>query len=374
VARIALVAVACAPIGCVAHGGANGGSETPPPVVVEPDTAGSVVHVDHPDQFPLVAADRYDALPTLDVTGVVSADISRAVPVVSLASGRVVDLRARLGDEVRRGQLLLRIESADVSAAFADYRHATADAALVHAQLVRSQALYEKGAIARKDLELAQSTADKAAVDVETAVEHLRILGADPHGPPSGTIEITAPVSGVIAEQNVTNAAGVKTLDNSPNLFTIADLSRVWVVCDVYENDLAGVRVGDRADIRLNAYPDRLLTGRVSNILPMLDPAVRTAKVRIEVANPGTMRLGMFATAVLHGHAAAVRASVPVSAILHLHDRDWVYTPSGAAAFRRIEVVGGDTLPGQRQEVRSGLQPGQRVVANALVLQNTAEQ
>ena len=113
----------------------------------------------------------------LSVTGVVSPDVSRAVPVVSLSSGRVIDLRARLGDQVHQGQLLLRIQSADVSAAFSDYRKAVADEALARAQLDRAKVLYDRGAIAKKDLEVAEDTANKAVVDVETTAEHLRVLG-----------------------------------------------------------------------------------------------------------------------------------------------------------------------------------------------------
>jgi cobalt-zinc-cadmium efflux system membrane fusion protein len=178
----------------------------------------------------------------------------------------------------------------------------------------------------------------------------------------------------VVSEQNVTNAAGVKTLDNSPNLFTISDLSHVWIVCDVYENDLPGVRVGDSADIRLAAYPTQPLTGRISDIAPILDPNLRTGKVRIEVVNPGTLRIGMFVTAVFHQQSSETYAVVPATAVLHLHDRDWVYVPVGDGRFQRREVVGGAMQPGRFQELLSGLEPGAQVVANALVLQNTLEQ
>jgi cobalt-zinc-cadmium efflux system membrane fusion protein len=341
---------------------------------VEYEGAGIVAHPEHAELFPLVAAERYEARPALSVTGVVSPDVARAVPVASMASGRIVELRARLGDEVRQGQLLVRIRSTDISGAFSDYRHALADKQLTRAQLDRAKALYDRGAIAQKDQEVAQDADDKASVDVETASERLRVMGVDPAAPPTGFVDVVAPVSGVITEQNVTNAAAVKSLDNSPNLFTISDLSRVWIVCDVYENDLPSVRVGDDAEVRLTAYPDRVLKGRVGNILPILDPTIRTAKVRIEVPNPGVMRLGMFVTATFRGQTRQVRAAVPAAAILHLHDRDWVYEPNGSSGFRRVEIVSGDTLPGNRQEVRSGLTPGQRVVANALVLQNTVEQ
>jgi cobalt-zinc-cadmium efflux system membrane fusion protein len=181
-------------------------------------------------------------------------------------------------------------------------------------------------------------------------------------------------VSGVITEQNVTNAAGVKTLDNSPNLFTIADLSGVWIICDVYENDLPFVRLGEYADIHLTAYPNVVLKGRIGNIGPVLDPAIRTAKVRLEVHNPGMLRLGMFVQATFHGLQKEIHTVVPATAVLHLHDRDWVYTPLDGGRFKRNEVTSGKMLPGNLQEILSGLKPGQPVVARALVFQNTVEQ
>ena len=359
--------------GCGARGETNPAVAAPPPANVEREGDAGTVKVDHPEQFPLATAGEYDATPELNVTGVVGADVSRNVPVISLASGRVVEIHARLGDEVTNGQLLMRVHSADIAGAFSDYRKASADEALACAQLDRARLLFEKGAIAQKDVEVAQDAADKAKIDVETAAERLRVLGADTSHP-AGIVDIFAPASGVIVEQNVTAAAGVKTLDNSPNLFTIADLSKVWIICDVYENDLRNVHPGEYADIRLNAFPGRVLKGRISNIGPTLDASIRTAKVRLEVDNPGIMRLGMFVNATFHGRNGETHASVPASAILHLHDRDWIYMPAGEGAFRRVEVAGGKMIPPDRQEVVVGLRPGDRVVANALVLQSTVEQ
>jgi cobalt-zinc-cadmium efflux system membrane fusion protein len=360
--------------GCNAKGGEPKSTDkAPPPAQVEPEADANLVKVSHPDQFPLATAATRTTSTELKVTGVVNADVSRTVPVISLASGRVVEIRARLGDEVAKGQLLMRVQSSDISGAFSDYRKATTDEVLARAQLDRSKLLFEKGAAAAKDLEIAQDTADKAKVDVENASERLKVLGAD-LSHQSSVIEIVAPVSGVITEQNVTAASGVKTLDNSPNLFTIADLSAVWVICDVYENDLRNVRMGETADIHLNAYPNRVLQARISNIGATLDPTIRTAKVRLEVHNPGILRLGMFVTATFHGPDKQTVVVVPASAVLHLHDRDWVYMPAEGNTFRRLEVTGGKMVPADLQEVLSGIKPGDRVVSNALVLQNTAEQ
>jgi cobalt-zinc-cadmium efflux system membrane fusion protein len=347
-------------------------AEAPPQAKVEKEQDVNVVQVDHPEQFPLVTAAEYVTTSKLMATGSVNPDVSRTVPVISLATGRVVEIRARLGDTVKKGQILLRVQSADLAGAFSDYRKAVVDEQLARTQLERSKLLYDKGAISLNDLQVSQDTEDKAKVDVENTTEKLRVLGASIDHP-AAIVDIAAPVSGVITDQQVTNAAGVQGL-SSPNPFTISDLSNVWILCDVYENDLPNIHVGDSAEIRLNAYPDKVFTGRISNVGPVLDPTIRTAKVRIEVRNPGLLRVGMFVTATFHGLKKETHVSVPASAILHLHDRDWVYLPVGDRKFRRIEVTSGDMLPDNMQVVLTGLQPGQQVVSNALVMQNTVEQ
>jgi membrane fusion protein, heavy metal efflux system len=345
----------------------------PPATDVIQESDGSVFQADHPEQFPVVTAGEHSGAPELTTTGTVSADVSRNIPVVSLASGRIVEIDARLGDTVTRGQLLLKVQSQDIAQAFSDYRQAVADETLAKAQLERSKELLEKGAIAKKDEEVAEDTDVKAKVTVETAIEHLKVLGADLDHP-SPIIEIHAPVSGVITDQQVTAAAGVKSLDNSPNLFTISDLSHVWIICDVYENDLSFVHLGEYADIHLAAYPNLVLKARIDNISPTLDPNIRTEKVRLQVDNTGLLRFGMFVTATFRGMQREKRATVPATAILHMHDRDWVYAPAGNKQFRRMEVVGGDMLPGGLQEIVSGIRPGQQVISNALALQSTVEQ
>ncbi|MGA2714404.1 MAG: efflux RND transporter periplasmic adaptor subunit [Bryobacteraceae bacterium] len=350
---------------------ADPSAEAPPVAQVVPAGNSSMVTVDHPEQYPVVAAGKYDAAPELNVTGTVNPDVSRNVPVISIASGRVLEIRARLGDTVTKGQLLLRVQSADISGAFSDYRQAVADLTLARAQLARSKTLLEAGAMAQKDYEIAVDAEEKAKVTVETTEEHLRVLGADKDHP-TAIVDIFAPISGVITDQQVTQASGTQGLA-SPNPFTISDLSQVWILCDVFENDLKNVKLGEFADVRLNAYPDRVFRARISNIGPILDPNIRTAKVRLEVENSGLMRIGMFATATFHGSEKQISAIVPSTAILHLHDRDWVYLPGGGKSFRRAEVIGGITLPDNMQVV-SGINPGDQVVKDALVLENSVEQ
>jgi len=358
--------------GCERKATAQQESTGPVATTVEPEMDANNFRVDKPERYPLATAVDYTASPELNVTGVVSPDVSRQVPVPSLATGRVVEINARLGDTVQKGQVLFKVRSTDISSAFSDYRQAVRNEQLAKIQLDRANILYDHGAIPKSSQEIAQNAEDNALVVMETAKEHLHVLGADPDHP-SGVVAVYAPVAGTITDQQITDQSGVQAL-TPPNPFTISDLSRVWVICDVWENNMAQVHVGEFADIHLVAYPNRVLTARISNILPMIDPNIRTAKVRLEVENPGLMRLGMFVTATFHGQLKEKYASVPATAILHLHDREWVYRPLGNGRFRRQEVTAGAMLPGKQQAVTSGLHGGDQVVASALVFQNTVEQ
>ncbi|MBB5328741.1 efflux RND transporter periplasmic adaptor subunit [Tunturiibacter gelidoferens] len=365
---------ACLSSGCNAKQ-SDPKSEAPPTAIVQPDADPNLVHVDHPDQFTLVAATDYAAASSIQVTGTVNPDISRTIPVISIASGRVVEVHARIGDYVKKGQLLMDVQSTDVSGAFSSYLKAVNDERLAKVQFERAKLLNDKGAIPNSQVEIAQNAEDDAKAALTASEEQLRVLGVDKDHP-AATVKVYAPASGFIIAQNVTNAAAAGvTFAGSSNAFTIADLSHVWIICDVYENDLPTVHLGQKADIRLNAYPDRVLTGVISDIGAVLDPQIRTAKVRIQVENPNTlMRIGMFATVTIHGKNSQTHVQVPATAVLHLHDRDWVYTPVGDGKFRRVPVRGGASLPGNMQEIISGLNAGQQVVTNALALQNTADQ
>ena len=345
----------------------NGAPTIAPATTVESVPDRNVVTVTNPERFSLVQAVARHESDQILANGIVAADVSRSYAVNALSSGRVVDVRARLGDDVQKGQLLLTMTSPDMSQAFADYQKFEADATLAKAQLDRTQLLYSHGATPQKDLEVSEGAYNKANIDTKTAEERIRLLGGDPQRI-SPLIEIHAPVSGTIIEQNVTSAAGIKSLDNSPNLFTIADLSNVWILCDVYENDLARVHLGDRAEIELNAYPSRELTGRVTNISKLLDPNTRSTKVRIELPNDaGILRPNMFATLHFVSQGTETRTVIPSTAVLRLQDRDWVFVKLDGQRFRRTEVQAGPVNADRTQRVLSGLRLGDRVVTDALM-------
>jgi cobalt-zinc-cadmium efflux system membrane fusion protein len=326
------------------------------------------------NQFPLQAAEKLEEAAEISATGSVNPDISRTVPVISLANGRVVDIKVRLDDYVKKGQLLIRVQSPDVSTAFDAYLKAVNDEQLANKAYIRAKELLEHGAISQAIYEQTEDTEKDAKADLTAAEEQLKVIGVDKDHP-SSVVNVYAPVSGVIISQNVApaGAAGVN-LSGSSTAFTIADLSRVWILCDVFENDLAKVHVGESAQIHINAYPDKVLTGRISDVGPVLDPSIRTAKVRIEVANPGILKIGMFVTATFDSRTKQTYATVPATAVLHLHDRDWVFVPAGNNQFKRTEVRGGKILPNGKQEILSGLEVGRQVVTNALDLESTVSQ
>jgi len=352
------------------------GDGAPPAVKVIQVADMNLVTIDANDvgKFPIPAAGQIESAAELSATGSVFPDVSREVPVISLANGRVVDIKARLDDHVKKGQLLIKVQSPDITNAYDTFIKARNDEHLASTAYNRATDLIQHGAIAQAQLEQAEDAEKDARADLNAAAEQLKTLGVDKNHPTS-IVNVYAPISSVIVAQNVTNAAAAGVnLSGSATAFTIADLSVVWIVSDVYENDIPKLQLGQEAKITFNAFPGRPLSGRVSDIGPVLDPALRTAKVRIDVANPGFLKLGMFATATFTGRNKETHAVVPADAVLHLHDRDWVFQPAGGNQFKRVEVHAGKMLDGNRQEILSGLAPGQQVVGNALLLETAGNQ
>jgi len=352
------------------------GDGAPPPAKVTSVADMNVITVDTDkvSQFPLQPAEKLEEASQLTATGTVAADVSRTIPVISLANGRVVEIKARLDDYVKKGDLLLRVQSPDVSSAYNAYLKAVNDEQVANKAFLRAKELLDHGAISEAMFEQAEGAEKDAKADLTAAEEQLKVLGVDKDHP-SSIVNVYAPISGVIVSQNVTQsaAAGV-TLSGSATAFTIADLSTVWILCDVFENDIAKLQRGQSAEIHINAYPDKVLTGRISDIGPVLDPNLRTAKVRLEVANPGILKIGMFVSATFSGKTKETHAVVPATSVLHLHDRDWVFLPAGNSQFKRTEVHAGKMLNNGRQEINSGIAPGQQVVTNALSLETVGDQ
>lgn len=301
--------------------------------------------------------------------GVVEPNAYREVAVTPLVAGRVTGVSAELGASVRRGQTLAQIYSPELAEAQTKYVSARAMLEAHDRELQRTQKLVEIGAASRQEMERIHAEHAAQTAAVESARSQLELLGVsaaaiDALGSGSkvnATTSVPAPIDGVITER----AANVGlNVDQATPLFTIIDLSTVWIIADVYEKDFSHVRVGSDATVTTSAYPGLSLRGRISYIDPQMNPETRTAKVRVEVPNPrGELRLGMYADVVV---AEASGASVPViprSAVQNVGDRTVVYlaNPKAPGTFTEREVRLGKAS-GEQVEVTAGLQPGDAVV------------
>lgn len=371
--RIVVAALLCLGL-ALAPGCSRDKADAPPGKVIETNTDPNVYSITDPVQFPVAPVEAREVQDESRANCVISPDITRSVPVVSLGGGRVVEIKAKLGDYVNKGAVLLLINSPELTQAYSDYQKFKADEELARKQVERAQLLYDKGAIALADLETAQDSDTKAKTDSQAAADHIRVLGGDVNHP-GGLLPLRAPISGTIVDQQITGGTGVKSLDNQGALFTIADLSEVWVLCDVYQDMLPRIHLGDPAEIRVSGYPDQSFQGKVINISEVLDPATRAAKVRIQLPNPArVMRAGMFVTAGFRSRQPVQRLVVPASAVIHLQDKDWVYVPEGGGKFRRVALQLGPALSDGTQQVISGLKPGDHVVTNALQFSSAVQE
>ena len=298
----------------------------------------------------------------LRVPGIVTADTYRQTVVTPLVGGRVEAVSVELGAAVRPGQVLARLYSPEIAEARERLVSARAMLDAHDRELRRLQRLREIGAASLQELERAHAEHDAQVAGIETARSRLALLGVEEAaGSAASTFQVRAPSAGVVTTRAVNQGQNV---DPAMALFTISDLSSVWVVADVYERDLAAVRVGQTARVTAGAYPDQAVTGRVSYIDPAMRPETRTAQVRIQVPNAtGHLRFGMFADVRIHRPAAADAVVVPRTAVHAIGDRHVVYVPvlGRAGAFTEREVslgeAGGDDVP-----VLSGLAAGEAVV------------
>jgi len=354
-----LLAMLAVLVGCTGH--TTTASDHPEVSQDDPN----VLFVPASTPVPLVAASATVMQATLTLPAVVMANVTRTVHVTARVSGKVERVNVRLGDSVQRGQVLAIIASPDVADAYSDWQKAEADQQLAHQALARAQLLYVHKAIAKRELEAAEGNAAKSDAELRRVEERLHILGGSTQQP-SPEIALRAPISGTITEQNTAFGEGVKTPDNTPSLFTIANLEDVWVVGNVYEKDFANVHLGDAADVSFAAFPGRTWHGRVSNLSSILDPSTRTLQARVVLPNPGgLLRPQMFGELLVHSQQQHVATVVPTSAVIRLEDKDFVYVPDGPGRFRRVTVAAGPEVGGAR--VVDGLAVGQQVVRNALL-------
>ena len=305
------------------------------------------------------------------VPGVVEPNAYRQVVVTPLVAGRVTKVGPALGDRVRRGQTLAEIYSPALAEAHTQYVSAQAMLDAHDRELQRTQKLVEIGAASRQELERIHAEHAAQTAAVQSARSQLELLGVSASSldnmasgrSVSAATVVPAPIDGVVTERGANVGLNV---DPATKLFTVVDLSTVWVVADVYERDFSRIRVGSEAAITTSARPDLTLRGRVSYVDPQVSAGTRTAKARIEVPNPGgELRLGMYADVVVAGAPGTSTPGVPRSAVQNVGDRTVVYlaNPKEPGTFVEREVRLGQAS-GEQVEVVSGVQPGDVVVTD----------
>ena len=314
---------------------------------------------------------RVDTVRTtgLPVTGTITYDANRVSHIGSRTEGRIVALRADVGERVRAGQPLAVLESPEVGQTRADEHEAEALLGIAQENYAREQRLETAGISSRKELLDAQAELRRAEAAFRSARERLRVLGAS-HGEGS-QFAVTAPFAGVVVERDASRGEMAAPSDQ---LFTVADLSRVWIELDIFERDLSRVASGQPVRVTTTAYPGRTFPGRIVYVGQVLETATRTVDARVEVPNPdGMLKPGMFATARIEiGGGGAPLTVVPENAIQELDGQRVIFVPGDRPGeFRAQPIEVGEQADSGLVVVRSGLQAGDSIVtAGAFALRS----
>jgi membrane fusion protein, heavy metal efflux system len=305
---------------------------------------------------------------TLVLPAIVEADPTRTVKVLPPVAGRVIDLKVQLGARVVEGQELAVIDSSDLAQAFADNEKARSAIKLAKQTLDRLLVLEKNNAIAVKEREQAQSDYAQAQAEFERAESRLRAIGVPADQKErSRLLSLKAPVSGSVIDLQV--APGAFLNDPTATIMTLANLDRIWVTANVPEKDISFVSEDQPVSVTFPAYPGKVFEGKVLFVSDVLEPDTRRAKVRIAFDNSDkSLKPGMFANATF-GAPMVPRLIVPTSALLLSNDRTSVFVEVASWAFERRDVVT-DYQEGDTAAIRSGLNPGERVVVKGGVVLN----
>jgi membrane fusion protein, heavy metal efflux system len=302
----------------------------------------------------------------LDLPAHIEADPTRVVHVFAPAGGRITEMKVRPWDRVEKGKTLAILESSDLARAVADYHKALVDNQVKQKALARAADLYAHGAMAEKDYQQAQGDVDMAQAELKATREQVQVFGMDPDHAEKD-LRVVAPRSGVILDVGAAPGEFSKSLDAPAPLCTIADITTIWAVGDIYEKDLATAKSGLPADVSLNAYPEQHWAGRVSVVSDAVDPATRTLHVRVVLENPrAQIKPQMF------GRIRILRSSspgilVPSAAVIREGGDAYIFVEKTNSRFERRNVKLGRSLDGLL-EILSGVQPGATVISEGALL------
>lgn len=324
----------------------------------------------------LVVATKSLFQPTIEVTGTVAFNGDRSTQVLSPVSGPVSRLFVEVGASVSRGTPLAAVASPDFAAAIANYRKTQATYRNLQRIADQDVELFKTDAIARRDVESAQVDAAAAAADRDAALEQLRSLGVNPASIADGSANaisatIRAPIDGVVVERNI-NPGQLLQAGSTP-AFTIADLSTMWVLANVFEADLPSVRRGQLATVSSNSMPTPI-TGRVDYVAALVDPASRATSVRITVPNRNnSLKRDMYVKVSINSDLKRSGILVPVAAVLRDEQNlPFVFVEATPGKYSRRTITLGAHV-GQNYEIASGVTVGEKVVAEGALFLQFAE-
>jgi cobalt-zinc-cadmium efflux system membrane fusion protein len=301
------------------------------------------------------------AITEITLTGSIAPDENKIVKVFPMVSGVVEDVHVQLGDVVSKGQTLAIMRSAEMAGYNKDYVSAAADLRSAKRAYESEQEMYKSGLASQKDMEDAQSDYEKAQAESKrvAAVMQINIGGG-------GGYEIKAPISGFVIEKNVNNSTQVRA-DNSENLFTIADLSSVYVLINVYESDISSVKVGDNVKITTLSYPDKVFNGKVDKIDNMLDPDTKVIHARVKIDNPGNLlKPDMFASIRIKATSGETLPVINTGTIVFDNDKNYVLVVDGKAHVSIKEITIAKKVE-NRAYISNGVKPGDLIVASRQV-------
>jgi cobalt-zinc-cadmium efflux system membrane fusion protein len=306
-------------------------------------------------------AQEEEVAEVIKLNGKIEPDESKQAKVYALVSGKIQSVKVELGDYVKKGQMLAELKSTEVAGVTNDLSLAESNLGIAKKALQTTKDLYDGKLATEQDLNNAQLEYNKALSELNRAKEVRSITG----GRSGATYAITAPLSGYVIEKNITNNSEVRS-DNSADLFAIADLSKVWIIANVYEADLNNIHLGDEVTVNTLADPTKNYIGKVDKIYNVLDPATRTMRVRISMDNPkGELRPEMFATIKVNGKPAGKMVTIPAQALVLDNSRNYVIVKKGKQLeTREIQL---DRRVDNKAYISGGLAAGEEVVTNSQV-------
>jgi len=298
------------------------------------------------------------ALSQLTLTGSIAPDENKMVKIFPLVSGVAQDVKVQLGDVVQKGQTLATLRSAEMAAFTKDYVSSEADIRNTKRIMESTQDLYKSGLASQKDFEQAQSDYQKAVAEGKRAGAVVSINKSNANG-----YEVKTPLTGFVVEKNLTSNTQVRA-DNSQNLFTIADLSTVYVLVNVYESDISKIQTGDPVKITTLSYPDKVFAGTINKIDNMLDPEDKIMHARITIQNPGNLlKPGMFANVMIKAKSGEDLPVISANAIVFDNDKNYVIVVDGKAKVHIQPITVKKTVEGNAF-ISSGVKPGDRIIAS----------